>query len=87
MTVSALPDNRLDSQEYLEFLGKFELKKTTDDCFTPPAVYDAVRDWAVAEYGLEGREIVRPFYPGGDYQNHDYPPGCVVIDNPPFGGN
>lgn len=28
--------------------------------------------------------IVRPFYPGGDYENYDYPEGCVVVDNPPF---
>ena len=27
---------------------------------------------------------MRPFYPGGDYENTDYPDGCVVIDNPPF---
>lgn len=57
---------------------------TTDDCYTPPKIYEAVKDWAVAEYGLEGRKIVRPFYPGGDYENFDYPESCVVIDNPPF---
>lgn len=22
--------------------------------------------------------------PGGDYQREEYPPGCVVVDNPPF---
>jgi hypothetical protein len=27
---------------------------------------------------------VRPFYPGGDYENYDYPAGCTVLDNPPF---
>lgn len=50
----------------------------------PPAVYEAVKDWAVKEYGWAGRPIVRPFWPGGDYENFDYPPGAVVIDNPPF---
>lgn len=28
--------------------------------------------------------MVRPFFPGGDYEHYDYPEGCVVIDNPPF---
>ena len=72
------------SKTYDEFVEKFKPKKTTDDCYTPPAVYEAVKDWAVKEYSLEGKEIVRPFYPGGDYESHDYPADCVVIDNPPF---
>ena len=38
----------------------------------------------MTEYGLYGREVIRPFYPGGDYESHPYPTGCVVIDNPPF---
>ena len=72
------------SKTYDEFVEKFKAKKTTDDCYTPPAIYEAVKDWVVKEYGLEGKEIVRPFYPGGDYERYDYPAGCVVIDNPPF---
>ena len=71
-------------EDYDGFVAKFEPKKTTDDCMTPAPVYEAVRDWAVREYGLEGRVIVRPFWPGGDYETFDYPDGCVVIDNPPF---
>ena len=35
-------------------------------------------------YSLGDAPIVRPFFPGGDYENADYPDGCVVIDNPPF---
>ena len=70
--------------EYAAFVDKFKPKKTTDDCYTPANVYDAVRAWAVREYNLAGREIVRPFWPGEDYQRRDYPAGCVVIDNPPF---
>ena len=72
------------TEEYDASLDKFKEKHTTDDCFTPPAVYDAIKAWAVKTYGLEGREIVRPFYPGGDYESFDYPDGCVVLDNPPF---
>lgn len=73
-----------DSREYLEFLQKFKTKKTTDDCYTPVNVYNAVRDWCEAEYGTAGRRVVRPFYPGGDYQSFPYEDGDVVIDNPPF---
>lgn len=81
--MTLLPD-AASPDEYLEFCKKFEAKKTTDDCYTPPAVYAAVCDWAVAEYELQGRRILRPFHPCGDYQAVDYQPGDVVIDNPPF---
>ena len=70
--------------DYEGFVEKFKPKKTTDDCYTPDNVYAAARDWAVRKYRLEGAEIVRPFWPGGDYEAFDYPAGCVVIDNPPF---
>lgn len=63
---------------------KFKPKKTTDDCYTPPAVYEVIKDWAVKEYRLEGKKILRPFYPGGDYENFSYSENSVVIDNPPF---
>nr|DAW32472.1 MAG TPA: adenine-specific methyltransferase [Caudoviricetes sp.] len=82
--MSTTCENAPESKEYLDFVEKFKPKKTTDDCYTPPLVYAAVKGWAVKEYGLEGREVVRPFYPGGDYERYDYPENCVVIDNPPF---
>lgn len=72
------------SQDYEAFVEKFKPKKTTDDCYTPPRVYEAIRDWACAEYGVDPARIVRPFYPGGDYERFDYPDECVVLDNPPF---
>ena len=72
------------NETYEEFVEKFKPKKTTDDCYTPSLVYNAVVDWAVREYNLYGREIMRPFYPGGDYEQQEYPENCVVIDNPPF---
>lgn len=59
-------------------------KKTTDDCYTPPAVYEAVKSWAVGRFQLQDKNILRPFYPGGDYQNERYTENDVVIDNPPF---
>ena len=72
------------SETYDEFVEKFKPKKTTDDCYTPPSVYAVIRDWACKEYGIDPARIVRPFYPGGDYENFDYPDGAVVLDNPPF---
>lgn len=73
-----------ESEEYQAFVDKFKPKKTTDDCYTPAPVYEAVKTWAIDKYGLTDRPIVRPFYPGGDYQKMTYPDGAVVIDNPPF---
>ena len=77
-------DTTNETPEYAAFIDKFNPKKTTDDCYTPANIYDVVRDWAVNKYDLQGREIVRPFYPGGDYERAEYPDGCVVLDNPPF---
>ena len=71
-------------ETYEEFVEKFKTKKTTDDCYTPEGIYDVIRDYVVEKYNLQGRPVVRPFWPGGDYKNFDYPEDCVVIDNPPF---
>ena len=72
------------NNEYNEFLDKFEDKKTTDDCYTPDNIYNAVAAWVEKEYGVNQKDFVRPFYPGGDYARYKYPEGCVVCDNPPF---
>ena len=70
--------------EYEAFVDKFKPKLTTDDCYTPPEVYEVVKNWACAKYGIDTAKIVRPFYPGGDYKSFDYSNGAVVVDNPPF---
>ena len=70
--------------DYEGFVEKFKPKKTTDDCYTPPMVYEAVKDWACRRYGIDPSCTVRPFWPGGDYEHFDYPAGAVVLDNPPF---
>ena len=72
------------NDEYNDFLEKFETKKTTDDCYTPDVVYDAVAGWVVEEYNVKRDNFVRPFYPGGDYQNEKYASDAIVVDNPPF---
>ena len=79
-------DNDLEGEtdEYKEFVDKFEIKKTTDDCYTPDGIYDVVASWVEKQYGLDRKNFVRPFYPNGDYQKENYPEGSVVVDNPPF---
>jgi hypothetical protein len=83
-TVMARKSRREIHEDYDGFVEKFKPRKTTDDCYTPQPVYDAVLGWLRENADIEGREIVRPFWPGGDYEHYDYPDGCVVVDNPPF---
>ena len=71
-------------EDYDGFVEKFKSKKTTDDCYTPPYVYDEVLAWLGENYNLTGCNIVRPFYPGGDFEAVEYGPNDVVVDNPPF---
>lgn len=52
-------------QDYDEFVDKFKPKKTTDDCYTPPAIYEAVLTWCEKEYGIDRASVIRPFKPGG----------------------
>ena len=73
-----------ESEEYQAFVEKFKPKKTTDDCYTPQPIYDLIADYVVERYGIDRDKIVRPFWPGGDYQREEYPDGCTVVDNPPF---
>ena len=73
--------------DYQGFVDKFKPKLTTDDCYTPPAVYDAVVKWVHENLiNLDGLKVVRPFYPGGDFEKdaETYDENTIVIDNPPF---
>ena len=74
----------VEAESYDTFTEKFKPKLTTDDCYTPAPVYEAVAGWVTQEYGLREEEFVRPFWPGGDYQAVEYGPEVVVVDNPPF---
>lgn len=74
---------------YQEFVDKFnpksKHKKTTDDCYTPEKVYENLKTYVFKKYGLDpNTPVVRPFWPGADFTAYNYPPGCIVIDNPPF---
>lgn len=71
-------------ETYEEFVEKFKPRRTTDDCLTPPAIYDAVAAYVERHYSLDRGRFVRPFWPGGDYERFNYPEGAVVVDNPPF---
>ena len=80
-----MPYRQTAFTDYEGFVNKFKPKKTTDDCYTPPEIYETVKNWVLEEYGIdETRPILRPFNPGGDYEHEGYPDGCIVIDNPPF---
>ena len=73
--------------DYEGFVNKFKRskrKKTTDDCYTPPKVYEAIKDYVVQKYKLEKYNIVRPFHPDTEYTLYPYEERDVVIDNPPF---
>jgi len=72
------------NEDYEVFEDKFKPKKTTDDCYTPENIYEAVAEWVAAEYGVDRADMVRPFWPGGDFERYDYPARCCVVDNPPF---
>lgn len=77
--------NKEKFNDYDGFVEKFKPKKTTDDCYTPPAIYDAVFEHVKQAYGIpDSAPVIRPFYPGGDYEHHEYPEDCIVVDNPPF---
>ena len=77
-------DEEATQAQYTAFVDKFKPKLTTDDCYTPENVYDAVADWVAMEYCLNRADFVRPFWPGADYTSTPYPQGCTVVDNPPF---
>lgn len=75
---------QVGKDDYDEFTEKFKPKLTTDDCYTPVEVYEAVLGWLMEKVDIEGCNIVRPFWPGGDYEAYDYKEDDVVVDNPPF---
>lgn len=69
---------------YKDFTDKFKRKKTTDDCYTPEAVYNVIVDYVKQNFvAVHNDSIIRPFKPGGDYLAECYD-GKIVIDNPPF---
>ena len=82
--MGATSQSKLKFEDYDGFVEKFKPKKTTDDCYTPPEIYDVVADYVTERFGIDRADMVRPFYPGGDFESFAYPDGCCVVDNPPF---
>ena len=78
------PKPKLLFDDYDSFVKKFKPKKTTDDCYTPEAVYKVVLDYVGRRVDLTNKKVLRPFYPNGNYQQEIYDVDTVVIDNPPF---
>ena len=77
--------NPIVFRDYESYVAKFvEGPNTTDDTFTPRDIYEAVVEYVGTVVDLSDKVILRPFYPGGDYENAEYPDNGVVIDNPPF---
>ena len=70
--------------DYEGFVDKFKDKKTTDDCYTPKEVMGIIIEYVNEKYPLKDMQIIRPFFPGGDFESIDYPSNAAVIDNPPF---
>lgn len=40
-------------------------------------------NWVRERYGINAKDVIRPFYPGGDYKKCSYDKK-IVVDNPPF---
>lgn len=72
----SIDDILAEDEECQKFVEKFKPKKTTDDCYTPECIYEAVKKYCVDRYKIDPEKIVRPFWPGGDYEAFDYPDGC-----------
>ena len=41
-------------------------------------------DYVRGRWSIEEADVVRPFWPYGDFEAFEYPEGCVVVDNPSF---
>lgn len=78
--------NPIVFKDYDSFMAKFTEgnAKTTDDCYTPKDVYEAVVEYVGTICDMKGKMILRSFFPNGDYLNAEYPEDGIVIDNPPF---
>lgn len=56
----------MKGETYEEFVEKFKPKKTTDDCYTPPEIYEVVKQWACNKFNIDqdkirvhfGRELI-----------------------------
>ena len=61
------------SKTYEEFVEKFKPKKTTADCYTPPTIYEIVKQWACSEYGIDPRQSCAAILPRRRLQSISLP--------------
>lgn len=62
----------MTDEEYKAWCAHFDDRpKTTDDCYTPRQVIDFVEDYFCEYYNIDRSKIIRPFYPGGDFEHED----------------
>ena len=79
-TEAHMAQSKLSFEDYDGFVEKFKPKRTTDDCMTPPEIYEVVASYVEERFGVERSRFVRPFWPGGDCEAFDYPDGCVFVE-------
>lgn len=63
-----MSQTRESFEDYDGFVEKFKPKRTTVDCYTPPEVYAVVLDYVRERWGVDEADVVRPFWPGGDFE-------------------
>ncbi len=74
------------SKEYRDtetFLKLKVPKVPSDECYTKKEDMEEIHNYFIKNFNIKKKQIVCPFFPGGDYKSVDYK-GKVVIDNPPF---
>lgn len=70
-----------DDANYQAFVDKFKPKKTTDDCYTPANIYEAVAAWVAEEYHRD-RAIVAGLSGGEEVHSpHDANPDPFDLEN------
>ena len=67
-----------------EFLKKFKPLNGSDECYTPPLVFECVYNYVRELFPqFNNMENLRPFKPNGNFLKENYT-SKIVIDTPPF---
>lgn len=75
---------RKEVNSYEEFINKFKPINGSDECYTPPPVFECVYNYVRELFPqFNNMENLRPFKPNSNFLKEDYA-NKVVIDNPPF---
>lgn len=74
----------IKSKTYEEFVEKFKPKKTTDDCYTPPEIYEVIKDWVCKRYNIDSWERDPPILAGRRLRKRRVPAGMCGGGQPAF---